>query len=114
MTDATEHYAERLESIVDAPELAAELETVTGGQWTHPYFREVPNHVSLNDLERLRELQRMILNPKPGKYISTKDFSLLTAERVSWGRLNARIPVSEARTTYAELPEIERQTSNLR
>jgi hypothetical protein len=114
MNDATTQYAERLESIVDAPELAAELETVTGESWTHPYFREVPNHVSLNDLERLRELQRMILDPKMGKYISTKDFGLLTAEKVTWGRLNARIPVSEARTTYAKLPEIERQTKNLR
>lgn len=114
MNDATENYAERLESIVDAPELAAELETVTGESWTHPYFRSVPNHVSLNDLERLRELQRKILNPKPGQYISTKDFALLTAERVSWGRLNARIPVSEARTTYAKLPEIERQINTLR
>ena len=112
MTDASEEYATRIDSLLQDEQLTEALEEITGTSWTHPYLRKpIPAHMSLDKIERLRELQRRMVSY--GGEFKGEDFALLMGEKIHLGDRAGKIGVSaeEAQRSYASLPRIEMQAA---
>lgn len=104
MNDVVKSYAERLENALVNSVLDADLDELTPG-WTHPYLRDVPNDLSVEDVERLRRLQRRMIDGED--YFTRSDIELLTAGMIMPGSLNGRWDAAQMRSAYKDLPEVE-------
>jgi hypothetical protein len=106
MNDVVESYAERLENALVNADLDADLNELTS-DWTHPYLRDVPNGLSVEDVKRLRRLQRRMIDGGARTYFDRSDIEFLTAGMIGPGSLKDRWNAVAMRSAYKDLPEVE-------
>lgn len=103
--EAIDTYTDALEDALNTPELEEELERLTG-EFEHPYLKEIPLNLSVEDVCRFRDLQRKMIQGE-GRF-DAEAVELLTAGKMSLDYRISSIGITadEMRDLYSDLPEV--------
>lgn len=102
---AIDNYTDALTNALHAPELDEELERLTG-DFVHPYLREIPLDMSVEDARHFRNLQRRMVSGE-GRFDNAA-VELLTAGKISLSYQIADhgVTAKEMRSFYSDLPSL--------